>query len=114
MHPHIINRAGFVAYVLTTLPPSKLENRIFRLQGDRATMNELGAIFNAEVEHTDKITGPMGDFKTMMLLLTDTGVGSTGWDADKKGERSGNEAAGSANALWPGHHWNSIQAVHNL
>jgi hypothetical protein len=77
-------------------------------------MNELGPIFKAEVQHTDKIAGPMGEFKTMMLLLTDTGVGSTGWDAEKKAERSGSEAAGSANALWPGHHWRSIKEVHNL
>lgn len=76
-------------------------------------MNELGAIFNTEVEHTDKIAGPMGGFITMMLLLTDTGVGSTGWDAEKKAEKSGSETAGSANALWPGHHWKSIkEALH--
>ncbi|KAJ7311547.1 hypothetical protein DFH08DRAFT_718322 [Mycena albidolilacea] len=110
----IADIAGFVAYVLTTLPPSELANRTFRVQGDRATMNELGPIFKAEVQHTDKIAGPMGEFKTMMLLLTDTGVGSTGWDAEKKAEKSGNEAAGSANALWPGHHWRSIKEVHNL
>ncbi|KAJ7311550.1 hypothetical protein DFH08DRAFT_822658 [Mycena albidolilacea] len=110
----IADIAGFVAYVLTTLPPSELANRTFRIQGDRATMNELGPIFKAEVQHTDKIAGPMGEFKTMMLLLTDTGVGSTGWDAEKKAERSGSEAAGSANALWPGHHWRSIKEVHNL
>ncbi|KAJ7864808.1 hypothetical protein B0H14DRAFT_3133623 [Mycena olivaceomarginata] len=111
----IADIAGFVAYVLTTLPPSELANRTFRVQGDRATMNELGPIFKAEVQHTDEIAGrPMGEFKTMMLLLTDTGVGSTGWDAEKKAEKSGSEAAGSANALWPGHHWRSIKEVHNL
>ncbi|KAF8147774.1 hypothetical protein K438DRAFT_2087832, partial [Mycena galopus ATCC 62051] len=110
----IADIAGFVAYVLTALPPSELEKRTFRIQGDRATMAELGPIFKADVEFTDKITGPMGEFKTMMLLLTDTGVGSTGWDAEKKVERSGNEAAGSSNALWAGHHWKSIKDVHNL
>ncbi|KAJ7864799.1 hypothetical protein B0H14DRAFT_3602176 [Mycena olivaceomarginata] len=110
----IADIAGFVAHVLTTLPPSELPNRTFRVQGDRATMNELGPIFKAEVQHTDKIAGPMGEFKTMMLLLTDTGVGSTGWDAEMKAEKSGSEAAGSANALRPGHHWRSIKEVHNM
>jgi hypothetical protein len=105
---------GFVAYVLTTLPPRELENRTFRIQGDRASMNELGAIFNTEVEHTDQITGPMGEFRMAYLALADTGVGSTGWDAEKKAERSGSEAAGSANALWAGHQWKSIKDVHNL
>jgi hypothetical protein len=65
--------AGFIAYVLTTLPPSKLANCTFCIQGNRATMNELGQIFKAEVQHTDKIAGPMGESKTMMLLLMDTG-----------------------------------------
>ncbi|KAJ7864779.1 hypothetical protein B0H14DRAFT_3133597 [Mycena olivaceomarginata] len=110
----IADIAGFVAYVLTTLPPSEVANRTFLVQGDRATMNELGPIFKVEVQHTDKIAGPMREFKTMMLLLTDTGVGSTGWDAERKAEKSGSEAAGSANALWPGHHWRSIKEVHNL
>ncbi|KAJ6558133.1 hypothetical protein B0H19DRAFT_946922 [Mycena capillaripes] len=107
----IVDIAGFVSYVLTTLPPSELENRTFRLQGDRATMNELGAIFNTEVEHVDQITGPMGELKTRLMALGDTGVGSTGWDVEKKAEGSGSEAAGSANALWPGHQWRSIKDV---
>jgi hypothetical protein len=67
-------------------------------------MNELGQIFKAEVQQTDKIAGPMGEFKTMMLLLTDTGVGSTGWNTEKKVEKSGSEVAGSVNALWSDHH----------
>ncbi|KAJ6510561.1 hypothetical protein C8R45DRAFT_858518, partial [Mycena sanguinolenta] len=106
--------AGFVAYVLTTLPPSELTNRTFRIEGDRATIGGLGPIFNAEVEYTDKIGGPMGEFKTMMLLMSDTGVGSTGWDAETKKEKMGSDAAGSSNALWAGHHWRSIKEVHNL
>jgi hypothetical protein len=67
-------------------------------------MNELGQIFKAEVQHTDKIAGPIGESKTMMLLLTDTGVGSTEWDTEKKAEKSGSEAAGSVNALLSDHH----------
>jgi hypothetical protein len=110
----MVDVTGFVAYVLTTLPPRELENRTFRIQGDRASMNELGPIFNTEVEHTDQITGPMGEFRMAYLGLVDTGVGSTGWDAEKKAERSGSEAAGSANALWAGHQWKSIKDVHSL
>ncbi|KAK7028328.1 NmrA domain-containing protein [Favolaschia claudopus] len=110
----IVDVTGFVAYVLTSLAPSELENRTFRIEGDRATMNELGGIFNTEVEHVDEISGPMGGFATMMLRIVDTGVGSTGWDAEKKAEKTGSEAAGSANGLWPGHHWKSIKEVHNL
>ncbi|KAJ7767993.1 hypothetical protein B0H14DRAFT_2632959 [Mycena olivaceomarginata] len=96
-------RLRFVTYVLTTLPPSELANHTFCVQGNRATMNELGQIFKAKVQHTDKIAGPMGESKTM-LLFTDTGVGSTEWDTEKKAEKSGSEAAGSVNVLWSDHH----------
>jgi len=106
--------AGFVAYVLTALPPSELEDRIFRLQGDRASLNDLGAEFKTSVEHVDRIPGEGGEVKTELLGLLSSGAGSTGWDEGNKTERSGSDAAGSANALWPGHRWRSIKEVHNL
>jgi len=110
----IADIAGFVAYVLTTLPPSELENRIFRLEGERASLNSLGAQWKTSVEHVDSIAGEGSEFKTVLLTLLDTGAGSTGWDAANKAEGSGSNAAGSANALWPGHQWKSIKEVHNL
>ncbi|KAJ7454696.1 hypothetical protein FB451DRAFT_1279004 [Mycena latifolia] len=104
--------AGFVAHVLTTLPPSELENRALRLEGDRASMNDLGALFKTSVEHVDAIVGEEG--KTWLMTAMDTGAGSTGWDEATKAEGSGNKAAGSGNALWPGHQWRTIKDVHNL
>ncbi|KAJ7116419.1 hypothetical protein C8R44DRAFT_627789 [Mycena epipterygia] len=104
--------AGFVAYVLTHLPPSELEDRVFRLEGDRATMNDLGAIFKTTVEHVDEVAGEMGI--TYLLTVLDSGAGSTGWDEVTKMEGSGSNAAGSANALWPGHQWKTMKEVHNL
>ncbi|KAJ7454741.1 hypothetical protein FB451DRAFT_1279191 [Mycena latifolia] len=106
--------AGFVAYVLTTFPPSELENRIFRLEGDRASLNDLGAQFKTSVEHVDSITGEAGELKTILLTIVETGAGSTGWDATAKTEGSGSKAAGSANSLWPGHQWQTIKEVYNL
>ncbi|KAF7341119.1 NmrA domain-containing protein [Mycena venus] len=106
--------AGFVAYVLTTLPPSELEDRILRLEGDRSNLKDIAAQFKASVEHVDSIAGEMGEFKTSLQHATNTGAGSTGWDPVKKAEGTGSNAAGSANALWPGHQWQSIKEVHNL
>ncbi|KAJ7638123.1 hypothetical protein B0H17DRAFT_1164025 [Mycena rosella] len=106
--------AGYVAYVLTTLPASELENRIFRIEGDRASLNDLGLLFTTSVEHVDEITGDDGFLKTLLLGLVDTGAGSTGWDEATKTEGLGSQAAGSANALWPGHQWKTIKDVHNL
>ncbi|KAF7337097.1 NmrA domain-containing protein [Mycena venus] len=106
--------AGFVAYVLASLPPSELEDRILRLEGQRIRLNDLGALFKTSVEHVDRITGEGGEVRTSLLKLLDSGAGSTGWDEANKRERSGSEAAGSANALWPGHRWQSIKEVLHL
>ncbi|KAJ7504206.1 hypothetical protein B0H11DRAFT_1981202 [Mycena galericulata] len=106
--------AGFVAHVLTTLPPSELENRVFRLEGDRASLNDLGVQFKTTVEYVDRITGDAGEIKTLLLSYMDTGAGSTGWDGGIKAEGSGSKAAGSAKAFWPGHTWKTIKDVHNL
>ncbi|KAJ7889830.1 hypothetical protein B0H14DRAFT_3429317 [Mycena olivaceomarginata] len=37
----ITDIAGFVAHILTTAPPSELEDRILRLEGARSTLNGL-------------------------------------------------------------------------
>ncbi|KAJ7284600.1 hypothetical protein C8J57DRAFT_1289057 [Mycena rebaudengoi] len=101
--------AGFVAYILTSLPPSELENKIFRLQGDRMSSNELGGLFKTTVEHVDEITGEDGGLKTHLLNLMDTGAGSTGWNVVKGTEGSGSEGAGSGNTSWPNHQWKTIR-----
>ncbi|KAF8175920.1 hypothetical protein K438DRAFT_1979426 [Mycena galopus ATCC 62051] len=92
--------AGFVAHALTSLPPAQLEDRILRLEGDRASWKDIAKLFNASIERVTSFSGdPMA---------------GTGWDAANKREGSGDEAAGSANALWPGHKWQSIKEVHGL
>ncbi|KAJ7773302.1 hypothetical protein B0H16DRAFT_1714196 [Mycena metata] len=103
---------GFVVYVLATLPPSELENHIFRLEGDRATSNELATKFNTSVDHIDSVPGEGGEFITHLLQTFEAGPGSSGWDeADK---REGSEGAASGNAWWPSHRWKTIKEVHNL
>ncbi|KAJ7196193.1 hypothetical protein GGX14DRAFT_673360, partial [Mycena pura] len=105
--------AEFVAYVLTSVAPSKLD-RILRLQGDRGSLNHLGTLFKTSVEHVDRIPGEGGKVKTELITLLNSGAGSTGWDEGKKAERTGSDAAGSGNPLWPGHEWRSIKEVHGL
>ncbi|KAJ6471816.1 hypothetical protein C8R47DRAFT_1054345 [Mycena vitilis] len=106
--------AGFVVHVLTTLPPAELEDKILRLEGERTTANDLGALFKNGVEHVTEIPGEMGALKTNMATELDSGLGSTGWNAVTKSEGTGDAAAGSANKLWPGHHWKTIKEVHGL
>ncbi|KAF7357758.1 NmrA domain-containing protein [Mycena venus] len=103
--------AGFLAFVLTTLPPSELEDHVFRIEGERGSMNGLGALFKTSVEH---IPAEDGESRVVLWDIIDRGAASTGWDETNKAEGSGPKAAGSSNALWPGHHWKTIKEVHNL
>ncbi|KAJ7026201.1 hypothetical protein C8F04DRAFT_120498 [Mycena alexandri] len=106
--------AGFVVHVLTTLPSAELENKIFRIEGERTKANDLGALFKTAVEYVTKIPGEMGDLKTRVATELDSGLGSTGWSVVTKSEGTGDAAASSANKLWPGHHWKTIKEVHGL
>ncbi|KAJ6487701.1 hypothetical protein C8R45DRAFT_827631 [Mycena sanguinolenta] len=110
----IADIAGFVAHAVTTLPPSELEDRILRLEGERSSLNDLAAQFKTSVEHVDSITGEDGGLRTGLQGVISSGAGSTGWDVVKKAEGQGSNAAGSANVLWPGHRWQSIKEVHKL
>ncbi|KAJ6487749.1 hypothetical protein C8R45DRAFT_1074303 [Mycena sanguinolenta] len=110
----IADVAGFVAYILTMLPPSELEDRILRLEGERSTLKDLAVQFKTSVEHVDAIAGEGGAFKATVQRILESGAGSTGWDVVGKAEGQGSNAAGSANALWPGHQWQSIKEVHKL
>ncbi|KAJ6520930.1 hypothetical protein DFH09DRAFT_1426606 [Mycena vulgaris] len=84
------------------------------IAGERRSLNELGPLFKTTVEHVQYITGELGGLRTGLLGIIDSGESSTGWDATAKAEGSGSNAAGSANALWPGHQWKTIKDVHNL
>ncbi|KAJ7173639.1 hypothetical protein C8R46DRAFT_118944 [Mycena filopes] len=109
----IADVVGFLAYVLTTLPASEFEeNRIFRLEGERASLRDVAAQFNAPIEYVESIPGEPA--KTYLLGLAAIGAASTGWDVANKKEGTGSNAAGSANALWPGYQWKTIKEVLNL
>ncbi|KAJ7184464.1 hypothetical protein C8R46DRAFT_1064127 [Mycena filopes] len=107
----IADIAGFVAHVLTTLPPAELENRVFRLEGERRSLKDLARLLNTTIEHLERIPGEMGEFKTRLSAAVSLGAGSTGWDMAAKREGTGANAAGSANVLWPDHQWKSIKEV---
>ncbi|KAJ7456774.1 hypothetical protein B0H11DRAFT_1874368 [Mycena galericulata] len=106
--------AGFVVHVLATLPSAELENKIFRIEGERTKANDLGALFKTAVEYVTEIPGETGDIKTRVATGLNSGLGSTGWSVVTKSEGTGDAAAGSANKLWPGHHWKTIKEVHGL
>jgi cytochrome P450 len=93
------SKSGFVAHVLTTLPESELENHILRLEGERASWNEVAAQFKATVERRETTAGEAGDMLTTLLSIVARGGGSTGWGEASQREGCGRDAAGAANAL---------------
>jgi len=90
--------AGFTAHVLTTLPPPKLENAIFRIEGANTSLREIAALYGnaVQIEYVDKLSD---DFKTMLQGLFESGKGATG---------------GTSNDLWEGHQWKGIKEVLNI
>ena len=46
----------FVHHVITTLPPSQLENRIFEIEGDRKSFREIIALWEAKHERRAEVT----------------------------------------------------------
>ncbi|KAJ7580216.1 hypothetical protein C8J56DRAFT_277801 [Mycena floridula] len=58
--------AGFTAHILTTLPPSQLENKIFRIEGQHGSMLDVAKAFGTTVTISDPVPGPMSDFATFL------------------------------------------------
>ncbi|KAJ7180870.1 hypothetical protein C8R46DRAFT_886253 [Mycena filopes] len=115
----VADTTGFVTHVLTTLPASQLENRIFRLEGDRVTLREIAALFGTGVEYVEAevaaaATDDWTRFIMYFLTMYESGAGSTGWDWHNGQEGKGEWGAGSANALWAGHHWQTIKELYKL
>ncbi|KAE9405219.1 NAD(P)-binding protein [Gymnopus androsaceus JB14] len=102
---------GFVAYVLTSLTVSSLSNKKFRLQGDRATLTDIAKWYNKEIAYVEAVPGPGSENLSMLSKLFESGGGSTGWNFELGKEGEGEEAAGSANQLWPEHEWKKIRDV---
>ncbi|KAF7975618.1 hypothetical protein HWV62_9207 [Athelia sp. TMB] len=106
-HPDDIS--GFIAYVVTHLSPSQLENKFFRIQGERASLLDIAGYYKLPVEHVMAFEGPDGGFKTFLHELVNSGKGSVGYSELAGRELTGADAAGASNALWEGHHWTGIK-----
>ncbi|KAG1825490.1 uncharacterized protein BJ212DRAFT_1443618 [Suillus subaureus] len=110
----VLYNLGFTAHVLTSLPPAKLHDATFRIEGERTSFNKVGALYaskNIPVEHVTSL--PEGYVKqTLLQSLFEQGRGSSGWDnyADKDIP----ENAHSGNAAWPGHQWKTVKEVLEL
>ncbi|EIW78092.1 NAD(P)-binding protein [Coniophora puteana RWD-64-598 SS2] len=108
---------GYLAHIITTLPPSKLLNTVFRIEGDRATLNEFAVLYekaDVSIQHAEKIPEDVKDafVRDYLQQRSDTGGVSTRWDIVSGREMEGEE--GNMNGLWEGHVWTSVRALHAL
>lgn len=98
--------AGFIAYIITHLSPSELSDKVFRIEGEHASMLDIAEYYGLPAEHVDD----MGDeFRTYLQTIVNSGKGSTAFHNPSGKELTGSEAANASNALWPGHHWKNIK-----
>ncbi|KAI3611651.1 endo--beta-xylanase precursor [Moniliophthora roreri] len=98
---------GYVAHVLTNLPPKQLENACFRIEGDQATMQELAKRLKKEIAYVEHVPGePLNHIKNWLVRLWDAGKGSTSWDYASGVRREKND-----NGLWPGHKWKTFADI---
>lgn len=106
-HPDDV--AGFISYILTHLPASELEDQVFRIEGESATMLEIAGYYKPKylVEYVDEIPGEPD--KNDLQAILNGGKGSVGYSVKAGKELTGAEAAGASNSLWAGHMWIGIK-----
>jgi len=103
--------AGFTAYIITHLSPAELSNKIFRIEGEHASMLDFARYQGVPVEYVNAFDD---EFQNFLHKLINTGKGSTGYDLPSGKELTGSDAAGVSNALWPGHHFKGIKEALGL
>ncbi|KZV70022.1 NAD-P-binding protein [Peniophora sp. CONT] len=86
--------ARYVAYVLTTLPPSETKNKTFRIEGERASLNEVFAAYEKkhgvklQVKHTpiseleDNLKKNPHDISSFLHIVIATGGSAVGSPVD--------------------------------
>jgi len=111
----LADMGGFVAHVLTTLPPARLQDTTLRIEGDRMTFLDLANLYSriksVPVEHVSDLPTDVGpdDFRVWRKYLleeTNAGRSRVTWDP-VQGKDLGLEAL--SNGLWEGHKWKTAE-----
>ncbi|KAG1730317.1 hypothetical protein EDB19DRAFT_1832065 [Suillus lakei] len=109
--------AGYVAHILTTQPPSRLLDVEVRIEGQRATLSEISALYKGSVPvvYCDALPTegvPRADVRTQRQRRFDVGRSSCGWNPETDTDDA--ELASKDNSLWEGHRWLTIGEVLGL
>ncbi|KAJ3827143.1 hypothetical protein F5880DRAFT_1539852 [Lentinula raphanica] len=106
---------GFVAHIVTSLPLTspELVNASLRIQSQRLTLRDYARIINKPVVSVAqgasipaKSDGEK-PFKSFLQTQIEEGKATTGYDRRNGKEIEG--ATGSANKLWEGHVWQTVE-----
>ncbi|KAF9071410.1 hypothetical protein BDP27DRAFT_1219090, partial [Rhodocollybia butyracea] len=108
---------GYVAHVLTNYPLTspELVNRSLRIEGQSITLTEIAAIYGKRIVYVPdggQITAVSAEeayMKTELQTAAQDGHLSNGWDW--KSWNYNPELAASANKLWPGHVWQTLEST---
>ncbi|TRM60847.1 hypothetical protein BD626DRAFT_632284 [Schizophyllum amplum] len=103
---------GFVAHVVTHHPLSALADKAVRIEGERVTLNELGAVLGAPVEKVDVIPAPEGVSGMFFLDQLQTLVEKGYLNTETK--LVDGDGSGGANGLWEGHRWTTLKETLKL
>jgi hypothetical protein len=95
---------------LTTLPLSKLQNAIFRLEGVRLTQKQFAEQWGAPVAHVDAVPGLGGELWTWLQSQYEQGHGSTRW-SPALGREIAEDGPEIARNVWEGHTWKTVADV---
>ncbi|EIW85575.1 NAD(P)-binding protein [Coniophora puteana RWD-64-598 SS2] len=106
---------GFLAHVLTTLPPAELQDTTLRIEGKRMTLPDLAYLYSriksVPVEHVSDIPPDVGPdglrvWRKHLLEEMNSGRSRATWDP-VQGRDLGLGAL--SNGLWEGHKWKTAE-----
>ncbi|EIW78155.1 NAD(P)-binding protein [Coniophora puteana RWD-64-598 SS2] len=105
---------AFLAYTFTTLAPSQLLNTAFRIEGERLTFSELGAIYgelkSVPVEHVSKVPEGLPRGFILEYFWKDLNSGQCVSSYDLVQDKDLGTSALSNN-LWAEYKWRSVRDV---
>jgi len=98
---------GFLAYVLTHLPPQDLSGRTLRIEGQRYSLGQVAELYGdtITVVHSPRFPDDIDDPRLREYLQekVEAGAGTVTYDIE-----TGKDDHKLDNDLWPGHRWQTV------
>ncbi|KAF8559080.1 NAD(P)-binding protein [Imleria badia] len=103
----LIDVAGYLAYVLTHLPPQELNDRTLRIEGQRCSYLQIAENYGDSVKivHAPQFPEEIDNPRLREYLQTkvEAGAGTVTYNV-----KTNKDEYKVDNDLWPGHHWLTV------